>query len=83
MGPMTVVEIIEGIISSVPEAIAMWNKIAPFIMAKSTIPADIVQDIQRDAPVVHSLVDDAQSAIRTLVDTHMSGTNKSSSTPHG
>lgn len=69
---INILPILSGIISSVPEAIALWKKIEPFIEMKASTPQGMQDSIHTDSAAVHSLVDDAHTAIAALIEAHAS-----------
>lgn len=67
---MNIIALIEGIISSVPEAIKLWQLIAPHITSNADIPQDVIDKVNAMAPIAHEVVDDAHRGIQLLLDTH-------------
>jgi hypothetical protein len=67
---MDIIAILEGIISSVPEAIELYHKIAPMINVRADIHPDQIAEVKHLATSVSSIVSTAHDAIATLIDTH-------------
>lgn len=70
---MNYLAIIEGLISSVPEAIRLWQCLAPHIALKAEIPAEIVAEINSLIAPAHAAVGVAHQAINALVAVHVPG----------
>jgi hypothetical protein len=54
----------------VPEAIALWSKIAPHISVGATLTDEHVKEINELAPIALSLTQRSRDAVAALVDTH-------------
>lgn len=67
---MTIFEILEGIISSVPEAVALYHKVVPLISQRADISPDQIAEVTALVPAAHAAVETAHQAIATLIDTH-------------
>lgn len=67
---MNILAILEGIISSVPEAIQLYHKIAPLISQRADITEDEVSAVNALVPEAHTAVALAHSAIATLTQVH-------------
>lgn len=76
---MDIVGLIESIISSVPEATQLWQKIAPLVSTSAEIPEDVENDINELAPVAQAAVGQAASAITALVQVHTQPLNSGGS----
>lgn len=66
---MNVVAILEGIISTVPAAIKLFNAIAPLLKENDDVDEATKSHINRLADEAHSVVSQRRDAIKTLVDT--------------
>jgi hypothetical protein len=62
--------ILEGIISSVPEAIALFEKLAPLIAPRANITPAEAAAVTNLVPIAHAAVATAHDAIAALVATH-------------
>lgn len=67
---MNILAILEGIISSVPAAIDLWNKVAPLIDEHVNIPQEKIDAIKSLVPEAHLVVKSAHDAVATLITTH-------------
>lgn len=67
---MDIIALLEGIISSVPEAIGLFHKIAPLIDVRADVTPEQVAVVSAIAPEVHALVEDAHKALTLLFDAH-------------
>lgn len=63
-------KLLEGIISSAPEAVELWNKISGLIEPKSNVPQNQVDVINELAPIAHAAVDTLHQAIGTIINSH-------------
>lgn len=72
---MNVLSILEGIISSVPEAVQLYHKIAPLISTRADIPQEHIDEIEALVPVAHDTVQTAHTALSTLLDAHAGQTD--------
>lgn len=66
----SLVQLIEGLISSVPEAIGLWNKIAPLVEPKAEVDEAVVSEINQLAPLAHAAVASSAAAIGSLISVH-------------
>lgn len=64
---------LEGLISSVPEAIAAYHKIIPFFSPRADISDSEIAEVNSLIPTAHAAVDMAHQAIAALVSAHSSG----------
>lgn len=71
---MNIFEILEGLISSVPEAITLYHKIVPLISPNADVSDAQIAEINEIAPQVHAAVQVAHDAIAALIDTHTTTT---------
>lgn len=67
---MDIIGILEGLISSVPEAIQLFHRIAPLISQRADISDAQIAEVNAAVPVVHEVVSDAHKAIQLLIDAH-------------
>lgn len=67
--------LIEGLISSEPLAVGLWQKIAPLIAPKAGIPQPVLDELSAAAPVVHAAVDTLHQAIGQIVNSHAGTTS--------
>jgi hypothetical protein len=67
---MNIVAILEGIISSVPEAIALWKRIEPLVGLTPGADDTVIAAITADVPIVHEAVTLAHTAIADLIAAH-------------
>jgi hypothetical protein len=65
-----IVKLLEGLLSSVPEAVQLFNKIAPQIAPNAAIEPAVLDEIEMLAPVAIAAVQTSQAAIATLVNAH-------------
>jgi len=59
--------IIEGLISSAPEAIALWQKIAPMVATKPGTSEEHLDEVTTLAPAAHAAVETLHQAVDVLV----------------
>lgn len=67
---MNIFAILEGLISSVPEAIALYHKVVPLLSPNADISEAQMAEVTALAPEVHAAVDMAHAAISDLIDAH-------------
>lgn len=67
---LDILKILAGIISSVPEAVELFNKVAPLIFPNSEIHPDQVAEINALAGPAHTAVEIAHNALTTLITSH-------------
>lgn len=67
---MDIFAILEGLISSVPEAIALYHKVVPLLSARADISQTQIDEVTALAPVVHATVETAHEAIAALIGAH-------------
>jgi hypothetical protein len=67
---MNIFAILEGLISSVPEAIALYHKVVPLLSPNADISDAQIAEVTALAPEVHAAVDIAHAAIAQLIDSH-------------
>ncbi len=67
---LSLVAIIEGLISSAPEAVELWNKISGLVAPTADVPADQVAAINALVPVAHAAVDTLHAALDQVVASH-------------
>lgn len=72
MNTAAIISILEGLISSVPEAINLFNKLAPLIMAHPDIPIHVANEIEALVGSAHDAVAKAHTAIGDIISTHHS-----------
>jgi hypothetical protein len=65
-----ILAILEGIISSVPEAIQLYHKVAPLISQRADISDADIASVNALVPEAHTAVALAHSAIATLTQVH-------------
>lgn len=65
-----IVAALEGIISSVPEALALYHKLVPLISERADIHPDQIAEVTALVPAAHAAVETAHEAISTLINTH-------------
>lgn len=66
----TILDILEGLISSVPEALALYHKVAGLIAPKADVTDEQIAEVAALAPVVHAAVATTNQAVQALVATH-------------
>lgn len=71
---MDIFAILEGLISSVPEAISLYHKVVPLISVNADISDAQIAEVNALAPAVHDAVQVAHDAIATLVNVHTTTT---------
>lgn len=59
---MDIISTIAGLISDAPEAIDLWNKIAPILRVKWFVPASVIADIEQSTPAAQAAA--AQSRVK-------------------
>jgi hypothetical protein len=67
---LMVLQILEALMSSVPEAMELWNKIAPHLNLNSEISDEHVKEIKQLAPIAIEITERSRAAVKVLVDTH-------------
>lgn len=67
---MSIIAVLEGLISSVPEAVQLYHRIAPLIGPRADISQEEIDHITAIAPDVHAVVTSAHRAIVSLIDAH-------------
>lgn len=67
---MNIIALIEALISSVPEAVQLWDKIAPMIDVKAGLSDAAVAEVNALAPAATDAVSTARDAVKALVATH-------------
>lgn len=72
MPALALFEILEGIISSVPQAIELYNKLVPLIAPKADIHPDAIAEVNALVPKAHAAVETAHTALETLISAHTS-----------
>lgn len=70
MNLMAILSFLEGAVSSVPEAIALFNKIKPYLGLKEELPDHVVSELSALAPAAMDAVNVAHNAIATLIAVH-------------
>lgn len=73
---MNVFAILEGIISTVPEAVALYHKLVPLVSVRADIPDTTREEITKLADVAHSIVAERRQAIGTIINGGMADPNK-------
>jgi hypothetical protein len=64
------IALIEGLISSVPEAISLWHRVAPLISPNADIHPDQIAEVNALVPEAHAAVEIAHAAIAALIGAH-------------
>lgn len=67
---MNIFAILEGLISSVPEAIALYHKVVPLISPRADVTDAQIAEVAVLAPEAHAAVDIAHQAIAQLINAH-------------
>lgn len=67
---MNIFAILEGLISSVPEALALYQKVAALIAPAAGVTDTQVAEVAALAPAAHAAVDVAHQAIAQLITAH-------------
>lgn len=67
---MNILGILEGIISSVPEAIQLYHKVAPMITTRADITDGEIAAVNELVPTAHAIVQSAHEAIDKIIDAH-------------
>jgi hypothetical protein len=67
---MDIIAIIEGLISSVPEAVSLWNKVVPLVAPAAGVSDAQVAAVAALAPEAHAAVAVAGQAINALIAAH-------------
>lgn len=67
---LDILRILAGLISSVPEAVELWHKIAPLISPNADIHPDQQAAINALVEPAHQAVEIAHNALNTLIGTH-------------
>jgi hypothetical protein len=67
---MNIFAILEGLISSVPEAIALYHKVVPLIAPGADVTPEQMAAVAALAPEAHAAVDAAHQAIGALISAH-------------
>lgn len=67
---MDIIGILEGLISSVPEAIQLFHKIAPLISQRADISDEQIASVNAAVPIAHEVVSGAHKALQLLIDAH-------------
>ena len=67
---MDVAKIIDGLISSVPEAITLWHRIMPMIAPSADVSQADIDAVDALVPEAHAAVEFAHGAISSLISAH-------------